>query len=184
MLSAENRSRSIASNPIEKSINRDNHRMKFMKHVSGAFFILRIRRGSCEMCRRFSSCSGFVRSQYDDIFCMKILCPIFTRKPRQIIILLTVLPHRTPFVCANNKFIYTFPTTISIHMSSLLLPSPRSSVCTSAAHFYLLMMVLRLLFGLSNLVIELCDMNNLLLFYRAEFHRSPYFQNLTSSQLT
>lgn len=77
------------------------------------------------------------------------------------------------FVCANSKFIYTFPLTNFPHMSFLrslhfayFLPY---FCCTLLVHFYLFMMVLlrRLFWLIIKSVIELCDMNNLLLFSRA-----------------
>lgn len=58
-------------------------------------------------------------------------------------------PSLLSLVCANKKFIYTFPTTNSIHMSIFFFFTSHSA-CSLVVHFYLLVMVLFRLLGLSN----------------------------------
>lgn len=68
------------------------------------------------------------------------------------------------FVCKQQIYLPKF----SLQQFPSCVASLNFSLLRPVVHFYLFMMVLlRLLFGFAKSVIELCDMNNLLLFSRA-----------------
>lgn len=69
------------------------------------------------------------------------------------------------FVCKQQIYLLKF----SLQQFPSCVASLNFSLPRPIVHFYLFMMVLlRLVFGFAKSVIELCDMNNLLLFSRAE----------------